>query len=72
MNSLDPAELHSIEALVDKHGLAHMLDALGVIAQDKAAHIVENWQDRPTASLWSRAAARILAIVDPVANLVSR
>lgn len=41
-----------LEALVDRHGLTHILTGLSLICGEKAEHIRENWQDRTTAKAW--------------------
>lgn len=48
-----------LEALVDKHGLLHVLTALENICNDKAEHLAVNWQDVDTAKVWCRAADAI-------------
>jgi hypothetical protein len=48
-----------LEALVDKHGLTHIVSTLSAICGEKADHIRTNWQDRTTAKAWD-ADARML------------
>lgn len=48
-----------LEAVVDRHGLAHVLDALAWLVEAKADAVRENWQDEPLARAWSRAGRRI-------------
>ena len=59
-----------LEALVDRHGLLHVLTGLELVCEEKAEHIRANWQDRKTAAFWDRAgkacgaAARANAVRD--------
>jgi hypothetical protein len=46
----------TLEALIDKHGLLHVVTALDLICTEKADHIRTNWQDRALAKDWDRAA----------------
>lgn len=56
---LTTIEREQLEMLVDAHSMADVLDALEIIANEKAVHISENWQDRPLAKLWANAARQI-------------
>ncbi len=47
-----------LEALIDKHGLTHVLTALECICGEKAEHIRINWQDNKLAAKWSAAERR--------------
>ncbi len=48
-----------IEALIDKHGLLHVLTTIELLCAEKAEHIQVNWQDRMTARAWDNASKRI-------------
>lgn len=48
MNNLET----ELEALIDRHGLTHVVNTLAVICLDKAEHIRSNWQDECTADAW--------------------
>ncbi len=48
-----------LETMVDEHGLAVVLDALAMVAFEKAEHARANWQDRRTAEAWEDAGGRI-------------
>jgi hypothetical protein len=61
-----------LEAHVDKYGLKVVLATLGAVAEEKAAHIAENWQDVGLAKLWSKRADTINAAAatfnDPIVD----
>ena len=42
----------ALEALIDKHGLVHVLTGLELVCEEKAEHIRHAWQDRKTAAGW--------------------
>ena len=48
-----------LEVMVDRRGLATVLDALSFLADLKRDHIMESWQDRTLAASWSRLARQI-------------
>jgi hypothetical protein len=50
-----------IEALIDKHGLLHVLTAIECVCGEKAEHIRTNWQDHITAKPWE-AASKIAGV----------
>jgi hypothetical protein len=41
-----------LETLVDKHGLDQTIELLSEVCHEKAEHIVTNWQDVESASVW--------------------
>jgi len=43
-----------LEAMVDRNGLPHVLDALATICFEKAEHLRSNWQDESAAKEWER------------------
>ena len=51
-----------LEAMIDAHGLQHILTGLECVCQEKAEHIRCNWQDNKTARVWDTAAKRIYSI----------
>lgn len=55
-------QLELLEDLVDKHSMSGLLSDLAEIAQLKADHIRENWQDTVTARTWEKAAQKIDAL----------
>ena len=67
----------TLEALIDKHGLVHVLTGLELVCEEKAEHIrrvceekAEHirhaWQDRKTAADWDSAARQIIAVAHKV------
>jgi len=44
----------TLEMLVDRKGLAGVVEALAEIADEKAEHVRSNWQDEPLAKAWER------------------
>ena len=61
-------ERDSIESLVDKYGLKHVLDAIADICHDKESHLEANWQDVKTAKVWARDANRIIRLSAQIEN----
>lgn len=56
----------ALEQMIDRHGLAEIIDAIGDICAAKAQHVRENWQDESIASQWDKAGrAMIRANADP-------
>lgn len=49
----------ALEALVDSHGLAEVLNGLAQVCSEKADRLRSNWQDNAGARLWEKAATRI-------------
>src|ERR1700731_964697 len=56
---LTPEQKLILESLIDSSSLADVLESLSEIADGKAQHIAENWQDSALAAQWNRAASRI-------------
>lgn len=52
--------LDALEAMVDKIGLANLVEALAEICSAKADHVQSNWQDDALAAVWDRDAAVLL------------
>lgn len=48
-----------LEALIDRHGLTHVVNTLSVICAEKADHLIGNWQDKNAAKVWA-ADSRVL------------
>jgi hypothetical protein len=48
-------ELTALEAMIDKHGLRNVAQALSDIAAAKAEHLRYNWQDSRLAREWDKA-----------------
>jgi hypothetical protein len=49
----------TLEELMDRTSLDHVLAALTTICHEKADHVRSNWQDHSLARAWDRAAAAI-------------
>lgn len=49
----------TLEAMIDKHGLLHVVTGLELICREKADHIRTNWQDKQTARVWDIAARHL-------------
>ncbi len=47
--------VETLEALVDKHGLLHVLTGLEIMCGEKAMHVTHAWQDKALAGRWTRA-----------------
>lgn len=54
----------TIEALIDKHGLAAVTHALSCVCAQKADHIRETWQDLRLAQTWQRASGQAERLAD--------
>jgi hypothetical protein len=59
----------TLEALIDRHGLLHVVTGLEMICSEKAEHIRANWQDKVTARPWDRAANRLYTVVRDIDDL---
>tara|TARA_Y100000004_G_scaffold91862_1_gene102893 strand:+ start:55 stop:372 length:318 start_codon:yes stop_codon:yes gene_type:complete len=55
------AAIDAIEAIIDKHGMADVMEMLVHICDEKASHIQHNWQDDELASAWHRVADRLIS-----------
>jgi hypothetical protein len=61
---LTPDQKRALEALIDADDLRSVVETIADICGEKAEHIRSNWQDAATASVWDRAARRILRVTD--------
>jgi hypothetical protein len=52
----------TLETLIDKHGLLHVVTGLQAVCDEKAAHVDEAWQDKPLARKWNRAANAVYTL----------
>lgn len=43
---------NELEALIDRHSLAHVVTGLSLICSEKAEHLRSNWQDKTAAKAW--------------------
>lgn len=58
-----------LEPIIDRYGLDNVLDMIGLICGQKAAHIAENWQDTALAKRWAGLEVVISAIVPSAKEL---
>jgi hypothetical protein len=42
----------TLETMIDKHGLTHVVTGLALICAEKAVHLRTNWQDKVSAKVW--------------------
>lgn len=56
---IDLEDAESIERLVDKFGIAAVLNLITVICGAKAEHIAVNWQDTGLAKRWDTVANQL-------------
>lgn len=56
---LTQRETDDLEQVLDRRGLAAILDALTHIAYAKGQHVRENWQDERTAKDWDATARKL-------------
>ena len=59
----------TLEQMIDKHGLLHVLTALDLICTEKVEHIKVNWQDPVTAKPWERASNALYTASKSVEDL---
>lgn len=64
------AESEQLESLVDRYGIARILQHLADIAMEKSDHIAQTWQDRGLAMAWSRVSNRIATCAEKVDGLI--
>lgn len=48
-----------IEKMIDRHGLASVLEMIAQICYEKGDHLRSNWQDETTAKVWDRDGRKI-------------
>jgi hypothetical protein len=53
------AQALRLEQLLDETDLVDVVNTLADIADGKAAHVSEHWQDSVTANTWERAARKL-------------
>lgn len=49
----------TLEALVDKNGVATVLACLRQVCLDKAEHSWTNWQDQTLSNVWTQLASKV-------------
>jgi hypothetical protein len=55
----DQSDLDTLEALIDTHGLAAIVNSIADICHGKADHLRTNWQDAVAAKSWERDATKL-------------
>lgn len=66
---MDRQIMDTLEEAIDRYGLGVIVEALGDICGEKAAHIEENWQDAVTARPWRTAGNRLFRTVASLEKL---
>jgi hypothetical protein len=51
-----------LEGLVDGYSLTEVMEALAEICDEKADHILTNWQDEKTSKVWTHVALKIAQV----------
>jgi hypothetical protein len=65
--TLTEAEIKVLECMVDRCGMARVLEGLAEVCDLKAAHLRANWQDERSAKAWERDADAISKLGDTLA-----
>jgi hypothetical protein len=58
---------HELEPIVDRAGIAQVLDALALLADLKASHVAEAWSDRGLERAWIRISGRLETVAKAAA-----
>ena len=61
--------IDQLEKMVDETSLADVLESLAELCVLKAEHLESNWQDRRSASVWTKDARRIETVLANVHRL---
>lgn len=64
-----PSVTEQLEAMIDAHGLLHVLCGLELICDEKAEHIRANWQDRDLAKEWNKASTQCKRAASEITKL---
>ena len=59
LGTLTPEQKLALEGMVDSTDVSAVVEVLADICSEKAQHIIEAWQDRASAAVWSKAALRL-------------
>lgn len=62
--TLEPSD--ALEALIDVHGLARIVEIVADVCDEKSNHLAENWQDYSAASSWAKIGQKLHNIKLPV------
>jgi hypothetical protein len=49
----------ALESIIDQNSLSSLLQALAEVCEEKATHVLDNWQDKALAAEWTGAARKI-------------
>ena len=63
---MTPSQLEALEVLIDQHGIAEVLGQIAAIANDKAEHILANYDDENLSDEWEAVADEIDALADMI------
>lgn len=58
----------ALEGLIDAHGLSRVLNALAQVCDEKAEHVLTNWQDKRGSANWTLAGQRIDRVAAQLPN----
>ena len=58
----------TLEAMIDKHSLLHVLTGLQLVCDEKAEHLRSNWQDTISAKVWEQDSNKITKILNQIQN----
>lgn len=68
-NRVPRDEEDELEAMIDSHGLAAILESLEEICNGKADHLSTNWQDERSARVWIHARDAMIRSADKIREL---
>jgi hypothetical protein len=57
---------HLMEEVMDKEGLAQLVQLVAEICYEKAEHVLTNWQDKNLAKLWEKDAKLLERVVGAI------
>lgn len=60
--------MDKLEPLVDSDGLTDVILALGRVCDEKAEHLLCNWQDKRAAKAWERDARKLDRLSEQLNN----
>lgn len=66
---MQDSTIETLESLIDKHGLLHIVTGLELICFEKADHITCNWQDHSLAKRWYTTGLKIRDAANFISDL---
>lgn len=60
----------TLEELIDRDGLANVVNALSEVCYAKTDHVLASWSDYDMAERWSKAGRRLATARDRLANII--